>query len=73
MGVRRDGRGRHIADGRSVEVEAMSEESALTREEIAAIDDEEGTLGFEPPADNDDEVPQFDERAVRAQQPEDRS
>jgi hypothetical protein len=56
-----------------MEVGAMTQESALTREEIEAIDSEEGTLGFEPPADNADDVPQFDQRAVRTQQPEDRS
>jgi hypothetical protein len=51
----------------------MTQESALTRDEIEAIDREEGTLGFEPPADKDDDVPQFDQRAVRSQHPEDRS
>ena len=56
-----------------VEVVTMTQESALTREEIEAIDREEGTLGFEPPADNEDSVPQFDQRSVRSSQPEDRS
>ena len=51
----------------------MTQESALTREEIEALDREEGTLGFEPPAESDDDVPEFDQRAVRSQQPEDRS
>jgi hypothetical protein len=52
----------------------MTQESALTREEIEAIDREEGTLGFEPPADSDTgDVPGFDQRAVRSSQPEDRS
>ena len=52
----------------------MTQESALTRDEIEALDEEgSGTLGFEPAADNDDAVPQFDQRAVRTQQPEDRS
>ena len=51
----------------------MTQESALSREEIEAIDREEGTLGFEPPSDNEDTLPQFDQRAVRSSQPEDRS
>lgn len=51
----------------------MTQESALTREEIEALDREEGTLGFEPPAGAGDDVPQFDQRAVRTRQPEDRS
>jgi hypothetical protein len=52
----------------------MTQESALTREEIEALDQEEGTLGFEPPADAEaGDLPGFDQRAVRTQQPEDRS
>ena len=51
----------------------MTQESALTRDEIEALDREEGTLGYEPPADHADDVPEFDQRAVRTQQPEDRS
>jgi hypothetical protein len=56
-----------------VEVEAMTQESALTREEIEALDDEQGTLGFEPPKDQQDADAHLDQREVRTQQPEDRS
>jgi hypothetical protein len=51
----------------------MTQESALTREEIEALDDDEGTLGFEPPKDRQDSDARFDQREVRTQQPEDRS
>jgi hypothetical protein len=58
---------------RLVEVKAMTQESALTREEIEALDDQFETLGFEPEPGSDDVDARFDVRAVRAQQPEDRS
>ena len=51
----------------------MTQESALTREEIEALDEEPATLGFEPDAERDDPDARFDARAIRVQQPEDRS
>jgi hypothetical protein len=51
----------------------MTQESALTRDEIEALDDEAGTLGFEPPKAQDDPDARLDEREIRTQQPEDRS
>ena len=51
----------------------MTQESALTRDEIEALDDEVGTLGFEPPASSDHQDALLDQREVRTQQPEDRS
>ena len=57
----------------SAEVETMTQESALSREEIEALDDEIGRLGFESDAVRDDPDARLDARAVRAQQPEDRS
>ena len=50
----------------------MTQESALTREEIEAIDREEGTLGFEPSPDNNEAVPQWVQHDGREHQPEDR-
>jgi hypothetical protein len=57
----------------SSEVETMTQESALTREEIEALDDEIGTLGFEPAPERDDPDARLDALAIRTQQPEDRS
>jgi hypothetical protein len=56
------------------EVGAMTQESALTREEIEALDDGSEALGYEPPADSRaNDGPGFDALAVQSQQPEDRS
>ena len=57
----------------SAEVETMTQESALTREEIEALDEEFAMLGFEPDAEREDVEARLDAWAIRLQQPEDRS
>ena len=51
----------------------MTQESALTREEIEALDEEFAMLGFEPDAEREDVEARLDAWAIRLQQPEDRS
>ena len=51
----------------------MTQESALSREEIEALDAESPTLGLEPDEVRDDPDARHDARAIRVQQPEDRS
>ena len=51
----------------------MTQESGLTREEIEALDESTGTLGYEPPKERSEPEAQLDQREVVTQQPEDRS
>ncbi len=51
----------------------MTQESALTREEIEALDDESETLGFEPVRARQDVDPELDQQRVRAREPEAKS
>jgi hypothetical protein len=51
----------------------MTQESALTREEIEALDQDLDTLGFEPGQVRQDIDPELDQQRVRAHEPEARS
>jgi hypothetical protein len=56
-----------------LEVTTMTQESALTREEIEALDRDLDTLGFDPGQPRQDSDQELDQQRVRAREPEARS